>query len=637
MRRLFACLLAVSMVFTLSADVFDGKRFFVGCNYWASHAGVRMWRDWNEQQVEQDLDCIAGSGMTVLRVFPLWPDFQPLTAEFKANGAFREYSQNGGRLKNYAAVDDTMIERFRFLCRAAQKRGLKLVVGLITGWMSGKMFVPPALERLDALSDPDSVMWQVRYVRYLVNALKDEPAIVAWDLGNECNCMAFANASQMWNWIHQIASEIRLGDPTRLVVGGMHTVKTVPSARTNVRQQGELVDVLTTHPYPLWTPNCNREPFDTIRNGCHAACESVLYRDLSGRACFAEEAGSMGPAIVSEERAAASMRTALFSCWASGLPGYCWWCAFDQDRLAFPPYEWTAIERELGLFTAELKPKPTARMIGEFSNFIASFPFELPPRQVDACVLISETEDFWREAQGAWLLAKEAGFDISYSLSENPLPDTGFYILPSGCGYETYSRSAFWRVMEKVNAGATALITLGDGAVLSNLKDVAGIEVGAHYQTACKSSVFVRGRKFAVEGSHVWEISSAKAKVHAANARGMPMLTVNEYGKGKVVFFNAAIERNAPLVAWPVYAFAAEVAGVARMVGKENPNLGLTEHLTARGSTLVIAINYDNKPTKSKVDIQGRVRKIWRGSLTGNMLDVGANDAAVFEVEGGSK
>ena len=32
----------------------DGRRFFVGCNYWASHAGTNMWRDWSAESVEAD-------------------------------------------------------------------------------------------------------------------------------------------------------------------------------------------------------------------------------------------------------------------------------------------------------------------------------------------------------------------------------------------------------------------------------------------------------------------------------------------------------------------------------------------------------------------------------------------------------
>ena len=32
-----------------------GKPYFVGCNYWASHAGTNMWRNWDEASVDSTL------------------------------------------------------------------------------------------------------------------------------------------------------------------------------------------------------------------------------------------------------------------------------------------------------------------------------------------------------------------------------------------------------------------------------------------------------------------------------------------------------------------------------------------------------------------------------------------------------
>ena len=60
-------------------NIFEKNDFFTGCNYWASHAGIYMWRNWSAADVERDLELLAAHNMNVLRVFPLWPDFQPLT------------------------------------------------------------------------------------------------------------------------------------------------------------------------------------------------------------------------------------------------------------------------------------------------------------------------------------------------------------------------------------------------------------------------------------------------------------------------------------------------------------------------------------------------------------------------------
>jgi len=69
--------------FDLSSDT----PFFVGCNYWASHAGIAMWSDWQPEVVAEDFAQIGRAGLEVARVFPLWPEFQPLKVLRTGGGA----------------------------------------------------------------------------------------------------------------------------------------------------------------------------------------------------------------------------------------------------------------------------------------------------------------------------------------------------------------------------------------------------------------------------------------------------------------------------------------------------------------------------------------------------------------------
>lgn len=639
MRRFLVLFSAVA--WTVAAwtadDAFPGAAgtLRVGCNYWASHAGTYMWRNWNEAVVKADLDRLSEYGVTELRVFPLWPDFQPLTAEFGVRGVFHNFAQAGGELKNYAAVDDEMVARFRRLCDLADAHGMRLVVGLVTGWMSGRMFAPPALERMNALTDRESIRWQCRFVRYFVNAMKDHPAIRAWDLGNECNGMGDCTGVELWSWMHAIASEIRLADPSRPVVSGMHGISSARGAVKNLREQGELVDVLTTHPYPLWTPGCNTEPYDTIRNGCHAACETTYYAALTGRPAFVEEAGSMGPGIVSETRAAASMRTALFSCWAAGVPAFLWWCSSDFDRLDFAPYGWTTVERELGLFTSDGRPKPTAVQLRAFSEFLKSLPFDaLPPRSVDAVVVVSERENAWSSSFGAWTLAREAGFDVTYAFAESDLPAADFYILPSGTTtYETYSSRAFARVLEKARHGATVLLTHGDGAILAGLRAAAGVEIDCQYQEPCTVAVACGADAFSFREPVTQVVSAHEAKTLLADTSGRPVLTENALGKGRILFFNGALERNAKIAGWPVYRIAAERAGVSKTVRKGLATVGVSEHPAGDGRLFAVVVNYAPTSVQCPLTIAGTVRNVWgQAAYDGKVLSLGANDGCVMEV-----
>ena len=100
-----------------------------------------------------------------------------------------------------AGVSTIAMARFQSFADLAEKHKLSLLVGLITGWMSGRLFVPPAFERVNVLTDPIALKWQARFVRYFVRIFKHHSAILAWDLGNECNVMASVSANEAaWVW-----------------------------------------------------------------------------------------------------------------------------------------------------------------------------------------------------------------------------------------------------------------------------------------------------------------------------------------------------------------------------------------------------------------------------------------------------
>ena len=131
------------------SNVFEDGSFYTGCNYWASNAGLYMWRRWEPETVKKDIELLAASGVNMMRVFPLWTDFQPLTRTMRGGCITDSFLQNDGPLQNEAGVDDEMMRRFRYMCDVAEKNNVKLVVGLVSGFMSGRIFVPPALEQLN--------------------------------------------------------------------------------------------------------------------------------------------------------------------------------------------------------------------------------------------------------------------------------------------------------------------------------------------------------------------------------------------------------------------------------------------------------------------------------------------------------
>ena len=92
----------------------------------------------------------------------------------------------------------------------------------------------------------------------------------------------------------------------------------------------------------------------------------------------------------------------------------------------------------------------------------------------------------------------------------------------------------------------------------------------------------------------------------AENENGNPVLTVNEFGKGKIYFLNFPLEINAmktpdalnPLKAqpiWEIYKIFAQDAINSYAVKCDNPNVGVTECKGSDGKDYVFMVNYSNE------------------------------------------
>ena len=632
-----------------SCDLFGQGGFFIGCNYWAKHAGMYMWRDWRPEAVEKEVAALAKNGVEVMRVFPLWNDFQPLTRVHTYGNESACLLQNNGPLSNSAGVDEEMMRRFRFFCDVAQRNGVRLIVGLVTGWMSGRMFQPPAFDERNALTDPEAVMWETRFVSYFVEKMKDHPAIAAWDFGNECNCMGSATTAQFYNWMYAIGAAIRLADPTRPVVSGLHGMSTVPTEKSTIRLVGELSDILTTHPYSFYVPGCATDPLGTMRPILHPVAESLLFRDLGGKPCFIEEIGSIGTSCNSEDRAASSMRATMFGAWANDLKGFLWWCNADQEDLRFPPYDWTAYERELGMMRQDMTPKPIMREMKAFEDFRRSLPFKaLPPRLTDCVIVVPERSPGWVCGFGAYLLAVQAGLHPTFAGAEHELPDVPFYVVCSADSVESFTYTAQCRIFDKARSGANVLVLYGSQSRFTRLAERTGL--AADYGT--KSPIDRRfsfpdapERTISCRDSWTCRLVEKGCEVVSRTTDGEPAFTVFPLGKGKVMVCNSPIDREAItrtdaftgkalMPYYLVLARARKIDGIRHRIEKGDcPRVVLSEHPTADGRTIVVAVNCESADIACPVAINGRLGRIWRGEVSADMLKIAANDVAVFEIE----
>jgi len=632
----------------MKSKLFESGSFFIGVNYWASYAGTNMWRDWRENEIESDLKILAENNVKILRVFPLWEDFQPITKLLGGLCELKEISHGERFLDkkdkaDSAGVSKVMIERFRKLCRMATENGLQLIVSLINGWMSGRSFIPPAFMGLNVITDTFCVKWEIKYVKFFVSQLKDENCIIAWEAGNECNCLAKVNTeSDAWVWTSAITDAVRTADDSRPIISGMHGLY---GGTWKIEGQAENCDILTVHPYMLFTPYCSSDGLISPKAVLHAAAEMTWYSDLGKKPCLLEEIGSLSSIMGDDETVADFVRVGLFDSWAHNGLGFMWWCAFDQINLSHAPYDWCDVERELGIFRNDGSPKLLAKELAGFSNFLKSLPFTcLPERRRDAVCIVNE--GLWKLVFGSFLLAKRAGIELIYSDKDSLPEDAKLYFIPGSESVDFLSKRLYDDLICKVEKGANIFITY-DSNIIGGFEKLVGCRSKGRVAKKEKIVVF-QGKEIVIPCAYSIRLVPVTAEILAYDKEGVPVFTSNRIGKGRVYFFNAPLESYTATVENQTaqenfglevfYKYVAEKTGIKGTVSKTSALLDVTEHKINDEETLIIAINNTNHRIIDQLLLNGvKFNKQYYGKAESKndfvSVEVKSADAVVFSVK----
>jgi len=603
--------------------------FFTGVNYLSSNAGTSMWKLWDENVIRKDLKILKDYGVKILRVMPIWPDFQPITLSRCAGyigGKPKEIRLHGKRLPNTAlgqsGIDEDMMAKFQKFTEISDAFGFELIVPLLTGHVTFELLVPPALEGLDAFKDSIALKWQKKFIKGFVRFFKDCSAIKAWETGNEANCMSVVESTDAaWNWMSMITDTIRLEDNTRPIISGMHTMAIYETERSKwlLKDQGELYDYLTPHPYPCWKRWASCEPCNTIRSVFHAVTEKHFATDIGGKPSFIEEIGTWRPVFSDLEIHADMVRNILWNTWAHDSRAMLWWCAFNQEDLDVVPYEWEEPGLEHGLFTKEHKPLPAAEEYKKFSSFLSSLPFNrLPLACAEAVCLLGGDSDHAAIGHATMILAQQSGINIEFQSSKESLKDSDLYILPSAYGRGGLSVEGWKNLREKVRSGSSLYLSLNN-TYLDRIAEVFSAEVKSK---TCEPNEHIFGFNFN-EDYFELKFTSVDFNTMISSGAGIlgkadnnsPIFFEAVYGKGKVYLLGFPLEKimieNAGSFinqktadAWRIYKYIGEKTCLQRVLNKESSMVTITEHVENDMKKIAVVVNNSPESISEKVFIK---------------------------------
>ena len=595
------------------------KNYYIGVNYWDSVSGTDMWVNFDETVVDEDFKALSKCGVDTIRLFPNWRDFQPVTSVYAWRGNFMEYRLTEDRFpENEFYLEPVMIERFLKVCDIAEKYSIKLIVAIVTGWMSGRLFVPPALEGKNIISNPEALMWQVKFCRGFVRAVKHHTAIESWELGNECNCLGHTSSRyEAYIWTNTVRSAISREDPNRCVYSGMHGIESEEGSVWMIQDQGELTDMLTCHPYPSPTVGGDVTPANRLRCTMIPTSQLAYYTGISGRPVMIEEQGTFSDMLINREGAADFMRVNLFSGWANGSRGYLWWCGMEHLKLWRPPYSWSMIERELGLLDVDRNPKPVGNTMKEVSEILAQMPV-LSDKIVDGVCILSREIRHWPTAAASYILAKQAGLELEFRTSQqirstSDLPDVPLYIVPNLTGWAPLHKEAYDALLEKAYNGAVLYFSVSTGFI-TECEKVTGMRSDGMYNAGCDTMRFPDGTVLPIQYQKKFLLESIGAEVLCTDSSGNPVFTKNRFGKGYVYMMYFPLEQmlwNQALAFTGreqhdysvIYRTISEGILDQHPAVKANNQVGMTLHPVENGYIAVL-INYDNVPHDAELKIK---------------------------------
>lgn len=330
------------------------------------------WSRFDPGEVEADFKQLARYQFGLVRIFLQWEDFQPHAAIISRQA-----------LSNLKTVADL-----------AQKVGFKLMPTFFCGHMSGVNWFPGwMLKDYDSpgrfpvysegklvnkairnyYSDGEVIQAQALQIEAVCSALRDHPALFAYDLGNEAsNCVIPPDRETARQWLKVMSSGIKKHSGGCPLTLGMHAEDLEEDRQLWPQDASPYCDFLSMHAYPFYLSWAEQELDFRI-----LAFLGIITAWLGGKPVMLQEFGvptrpllhpllqdsdraQLKSPLFDENDAADYYRKALVLLPRQNITGALAWCYGDYAPClwSLPPLRQNLHERYFGLFRHDGTAKP---------------------------------------------------------------------------------------------------------------------------------------------------------------------------------------------------------------------------------------------------------------------------------------
>ncbi|MEU5430174.1 glycosyl hydrolase [Streptomyces olivoreticuli] len=328
-----------------------------GVNYTPTRGWFHHWLDFDLDDIRADLDSIAALGLDHIRVFPLWPVFQP----------------------NRTLIRPRAVEQLVSLVDAAGERGLDVAVDGLQGHLSSFDFVPSwttTWHRRNMFTDPEVVAAQEEYLTVLAGALADRPHFLGMTVGNETNQFSGdphpdpdrITPEEAERWLRRMLDACEKAAPGRSHLHASYDAAWYDGAHPFTPAHSARLGTMTAVHSWVFNGTAQRHGPRGTATEQHAAYLvelSKAWADDPARPVWLQEVGAPAPHIAPERAAAFTEATVTNALDCPDLWGITWWCSHDVDRSLA---DFPELEYGLGLLTNDRRAKPAGETVARLAR-----------------------------------------------------------------------------------------------------------------------------------------------------------------------------------------------------------------------------------------------------------------------------
>ena len=337
--------------------------FLLGVNYWPRRSAMYMWQRFDLGEIREDMARIKGLGLDLVRFFLRWDDFQPAPD----------------------AMDEAMLRRFDAVMQAIGDAGLRAMPTLFCGHMSGVNWLPhwsldpdvphgrfrtisnnvaQAYGIGDFYADPALLDAQEFFARAVGERTRANPALYAWDLGNEfSNLREPARPADAAAWSARLTRAL-IETSEGMVTGGTHGEDVERDRHLRPSSLAQPWNIATMHGYSVYA-TFSRGRLDPDVVPFYAR----LMEAFAKKPLLFTEFGLPAYPSTSDYEIATYALLVLERLHAAGAIGAMWWCWADYVRSleAQPPFDLAPHELSFGIVRSDGTERSVARVLAQFA------------------------------------------------------------------------------------------------------------------------------------------------------------------------------------------------------------------------------------------------------------------------------